>query len=167
MTSSRTDALADAACTHHAKLHALAYRMLGDHDAADDAVQDAYVRALQAIDAFRGDAAITTWLYRIVSNVCLDALRRRRHVTVDPGDDGATGVAMAMADGDFAPSVAARADLDAALVALPDALRHTLFLTDVWGFDYEETGALLGIPKGTVGSRVHRAKQSMRAALAA
>ena len=67
-----TDALSAAITDKADRLHALAVRVLGDHHAAQDAVQDACVRALVALDRYRGDASMGTWLYRITTNVCLD-----------------------------------------------------------------------------------------------
>lgn len=162
MTHSHSDALAAAISSHERQLHALAYRLLGDHDLADDAVQDACLRALRALTAFRGDASMTTWLYRITSNVCLDALRRAHPVVSDALVEETSA---RLVPADLAQKVAERADLGAALAALPPASRRALILTEAWGFDYAETAALLGVPKGTVASRVHRAKASLRVKL--
>jgi len=144
--------------SHERQLHALAVRMLGNHHGADDAVQDAYVRAFRSLDRFRGDSSMATWLYRITSNVCLDTIRRRRQVVFDPTEEAASRPAA----GDLAESVTSRTVISNALAALPDAQRDALVLTGVIGLDYQEASAVLGIPEGTVASRLHRARNSMR-----
>lgn len=158
-------ALVAAISTNERRLHALAVRMLGDHHAAEDAVQEASLRALRALDGFRGDASMATWLYHITSNVCLDEQRRRRvrPVAIDTGDESAPH--LQRVDDDFADATASNADLDRALATLPASQRQALLLTDGWGLDYAAAGALLGVAKGTVGSRVFRAKRVLRAAL--
>lgn len=156
-------ALSSAIVANRPRLLALAVRMLGDHHAAEDAVQEASLRALQSVDRFRGDASIGTWLYRITANVCLDELRRRRRVVIESSDDGAHDE---MAVSDFSEDAAARADLAGALAALPTAQREALVLTDVRGLNYAEASAVLRVPAGTVASRLHRAKETMRVALA-
>ena len=157
-----SDALSAAIAAHRDRLHALAFRMLGDHHSAQDAVQDASLRALLALDRYRGDASMSTWLYRITTNICLDELRRRKRVATEPvsdqGDDW-------LVEDDFSETLTVRHELEGALAALPTAPRSAFVLTDVLGFNYVEAGALLGIPAGTVGSRIFRAKRTVRTML--
>ena len=161
----RRRALVEALETNERRFHALAFGILGDHHAAEDAVQEASLRALRALDGFRADASMTTWLQRIISNACFDELRRRRlRPTAVDMTDGASDVGPVMAD--FAEATVAGSDLDRALAELPVSQRRALILTDVWGLGYEDAGALLGVPKGTVGSRVYRGRRSIREALA-
>ena len=141
-------------------LRALAYRLLGDRDLMDDVLQEAYVKAFRALPRFRGDSRLGTWLYRITYNACLDELRRSRRTrsfrskpscraaAVDPGD-----------------LVAGRGDLARALAALPSEERAAVLLVDAQGFDYRESAHILGIPEGTVASRLNRARASLRTAL--
>ena len=153
-------ALAAAIRAHGRRLHALAYRLLGDFHAAEDAVQDAYLLALRALHRFRGDSSIGTWLYRITSNVCKDTLRRRRAVPVDPSThDGAAAE-------DIGEAVVDRARVRDALSALPVRLREAVVLTSVYGMDYREAGEVLGVAEGTVASRLSRARTALRAAAA-
>ena len=161
----RRRALVDAIETNERWLHALAFGILGDHHAAEDAVQETSLRALRALDGFRADASMSTWLRRILSNACFDELRRRRlrPMAMDM-TDGASDVGPVVAD--FAEATVAGADLDRALADLPVSQRRALILTDVWGLGYADAGALLGVPKGTVGSRVHRGRSAIREALA-
>ncbi len=154
------EGLADSIMENGPRLRALAFRMLGDRNDADDAVQGAYLRALRSLGGFRGDASMATWLYTITSNVCLDELRRRRHrpVLAVDSDDAAPSPVVA----DFADASVSRAGLADALAGLSTPQREAFVLVAVWGFDYAEAGAHLGVPPGTVGSRVHRAKQAIR-----
>lgn len=142
-------------------LRALAYRLLGDRDRMDDALQEAYVKAFRSLPRFRGEARLGTWLYRIVYNACLDELRRLRRTAHEPLDEAAE--AGAAADpGDVA---AGRGDLARALAALQPQERATVLLVDAQGFDYREAARILDIPEGTVASRLNRARAALRAAL--
>lgn len=158
----RLDDLSEAIAANTDRLHALAVRMLRDHHSAQDAVQDACFRAFLALDRYRADASMGTWLYRITTNVCLDELRRRARITMDPASDKGDDW---MVEEDFSESLTVRSELVGALAALPRGQRSAIFLTDVLGYDYADTGAILGIPPGTVGSRVFRAKRTVRTML--
>jgi RNA polymerase sigma-70 factor, ECF subfamily len=138
-------------------LRALAYRLLGDRDRMDDALQEAYVDAFRALPGFRGEAEFGTWLYRIAYTACLDELRRTR--TVVPLDSVRDRV-------DPSPTtderVAARGDLGAALATLPPEDRAAVLLVDAQGFDYRSAAEILGVPEGTVASRLNRARGALR-----
>lgn len=143
-------------------LRALAYRLLGDRDRMEDALQEAYVRAYRALPRFRGASKLGTWLYRVAYNVCLDELERSRRVVQLPlGEiaepaDPRSGVA---------ETVASRRDLAQALSALAPEDRAAVLLVDAQGFDYREAGAVLGVPEGTIASRLNRARAAVRRAL--
>lgn len=144
------------------RLRALAFRLLGDRDEADDALQDAYVRAYRALGAFRGDSSFSTWIYRITYNTCVDALRRRRvSSSLDSGWSE---------EPDTCPEpgqiASDRADLSAALAALPPGHRAAVLLVDAEGYGYEEASTILGVPVGTIASRLSRARASLRRVLA-
>lgn len=137
----------------------LAFRLLGDRDRMDDVLQEAYTRAFRALPRFRGGAAIGTWLYRIVYNACLDELRRsgaRKEVSLDEwrerGSDRSEGVEQ-------------RLDLEAALAALPVELRAVVLLVDADELSYDDAAEVLGIPAGTVASRLSRARDTLKGAL--
>ena len=143
--------------------HALATQILGDRDDAADAVQDALVKALQkpsAFDPSRG--GLKTWFLSVVRHRCLDLIRRRRES--GPGVD-------ALATDTKNPEDAALRDENAqrvrtALGALATAQREILILRDFNDLDYAEIASVLDIPKGTVMSRLHRARLALRDALA-
>jgi RNA polymerase sigma-70 factor, ECF subfamily len=146
------------------RLRVLAYRLLGDPVRMDDALQEAYVKAYRALPGFRRDAAVGTWLYRITYNCCLDLLRREgrhRAAPLDCVDESASDPA-----GEPGRLVAERTDLARALDALPPDQRAAVLLVDAEGFDYAAAGEVLGVPPGTVASRLSRARAQLRAVLA-
>jgi RNA polymerase sigma-70 factor (ECF subfamily) len=147
---------------YDAKLRGLAFRVLGDRDRMDDALQEAYVRAFRALPRFRGDARMGTWLFRITYNACLDELARGRKVTHVPLDE-----LVEQASGEPQPGEALsyRSQVVTALRALPADERAVVFLVDVHGFDYAAAAELVGVPVGTVASRLNRARRSLRRAL--
>lgn len=137
----------------------LAFRLLGDRDRMDDVLQEAYTRAFRALPRFRGGAAIGTWLYRIVYNACLDELRRsdaRKEVSLDEWRERGA---------DRSEGVEQRLDLEAALAALPVELRAVVLLVDADELSYDDAAEVLGIPAGTVASRLSRARDTLKGAL--
>ena len=111
---------------------------------------------------FRGDARIGTWLFRITYNACLDELARKRKVTHVPLDEL---VEQASAEPEPGEALQARRDLATSFAALSKAERAVVFLVDIQGFDYSGAAELLGVPVGTVASRLNRARRSLRSAL--
>lgn len=158
----RGDQAAFAAIVRHydAGLRRLAYRLLEDRDRMDDALQEAYVKAFRGLPRFRGGSSLGTWLYRIAYNACLDEHRRARSVvpieSVRERPDPRPGV----------PERTMASDLLArALSTLSQEDRAAVLLVDAQGFDYESAGTILGIPAGTVASRLNRARAQLRDAL--
>ena len=141
-------------------LRALAYRLLGDRDLMDDVLQEAYVKAFKGLRRFRGDAKLGTWLYRIAYNACLDELRRSRRADELPLSDG-----LPSASPDPSELAVGREDLARALRALPPDERAAVLLVDAQGFDYRQAADVLGVPEGTVASRLNRARASLRTTL--
>jgi RNA polymerase sigma-70 factor (ECF subfamily) len=156
------DAFAEVVRHFDARLRVLAFRLMGDAARTDDVLQEAYVKAFRSLPRFRGDASLGTWLYRITYNACLDELRRGR--TVVPLDEASR---LASTRTDPADLVLTRRDLAAALDQLPPEQRAAVVLVDAEGLDYTEAGEILGIPRGTVGSRLNRAHASLRRMLEA
>jgi RNA polymerase sigma-70 factor (ECF subfamily) len=146
---------------HDPKLRRLVSRMLVDRHRVDDVLQEAYVRAHRALPRFRSDADLGTWLYRITYNCCVDELRsaqrRPRPVEVlpEPGS-GASGPGR---------QVAVRLAVQAALAELPEDQRAAVLLVDGSAMDYSAAAEVLGVPRGTVASRVARARRVLRSRL--
>ena len=146
--------------THDDHMRGLAWQLLRDHDARDDVLQEAYLKAYRALPRFRAEAKFSTWLYRIVYRTCLDHLRRTR--TVVPLDD-----AHDAADWRPDPSQVAadRSLIDAALASLPEDQRAAVLLVDADGLSYDEAAVVLDIAPGTVASRLSRARTTIRRTL--
>ena len=155
---------------HRDRLWRIALRTLGDPDDAADAVQDALLSAYRAAAGFRGDAAVTTWLHRIVVNACLDLARRRASRPSTSLDaHGGDGPALDVADNAAAAQFDAAdttAVIHAALRRLPTDLAAALVLVDLEGLSVRETADVLEVPEGTVKSRCARARARLAEALA-
>jgi RNA polymerase sigma-70 factor, ECF subfamily len=136
----------------------LAYRLLGDRHRMDDALQEAYARAYRALPRFKGTSGLATWLYRIVYNACIDELRRsgsRKEVSLEEWRERGAG----------REDVEQRLDLEAALAALTPELRAVVLLVDADELTYDEAAEVLGVPPGTVASRLSRAREQLKGAL--
>ena len=156
------DAFARLVHRHRDRLWAVAVRTLSDREEAADALQDALLSVHRAAPRFRGDAAVTTWLHRIVVNACLDRIRRRQaHPTV-PLPDGSRPDESGRGGG--VEPAAPATDHDTALVVrqaltkLPAEQRIALILVDVQGYPVAEVAAMLGVAEGTVKSRCSRGR---------
>jgi RNA polymerase sigma-70 factor, ECF subfamily len=142
---------------HRERLWAVALRTVCDPDEAADALQDAMVSAFRRAADFRGDAAVTTWLHRIVVNASLDRLRRRAARPAASGSDQAIEALMPHT-ADPARASDTKLDVDAALRTLPPPQRAALVMVDMLGFSVDDAAAVLGISPGTVKSRCARAR---------
>jgi RNA polymerase sigma-70 factor (ECF subfamily) len=140
------------------------------HDAADaeDLVQDTLVRAYRAIEGFDG-AHPRAWLLTILRNTQINRTRRRRPELLDD-PDRAMGLADRTTDGQSVEAVVVDATCDAvveeAYRSLPDNFRRTVDLVDIGGLSYAEAATVMGVPVGTIMSRLHRAHGRMRDRLA-
>jgi RNA polymerase sigma-70 factor, ECF subfamily len=144
---------------HHDRIHALCRRICGNDADALDATQDALIAIVRGLDRFDGRAAFGTWAYRIATNACLDELRRRKR-RPEPGlpeherpqRDHGPGVDAAVTD---------QLVVGAALEALPPDFRAAVVLRDLCSLDYQEIAEVLGIPPGTVRSRIARGRAAL------
>ncbi|HEX5469050.1 MAG TPA: sigma-70 family RNA polymerase sigma factor [Gaiellaceae bacterium] len=143
-------------------LRALAFRLLGDAERMDDALQEAYIRAFRALPHFRGDSKLGTWLYRIVYNACMDELEAASRVVQLPLESVAERADPRAA---VAESVADRSDLAVALESLTPEDRAAVLMVDAQGFRYRDAAEALGVPEGTIASRLNRARATLRDAL--
>ena len=111
-------------------MYAVALRTTSNRELAADAVQEAFISAFRRADAYRGEAAVTTWLHRIVVNACLDRLRRERVRCAGPATSASSTCPTATTT---TPSVETRLDVHAALARLPEGQRLALVLVDMHG----------------------------------
>jgi RNA polymerase sigma-70 factor (ECF subfamily) len=149
-------AFAELVRRHRDRLWAVALRTLGDREEAADAVQEALLSAFRRADTFRGDAAVTTWLHRIVVNACLDRARRCAVRPTTP-----LGEMDPPQRGDDVAAAEQRLDVARALAQIPEAQRLALVLVDMEGLPVSETAAILGVPEGTVKSRCARGRAAL------
>jgi RNA polymerase sigma-70 factor (ECF subfamily) len=145
----------------YARLSATANHILRDSAAAEDATQDAIVRCWRDIRGLRDPDRFEPWLYRLLVNACRDANRRARR-----RPQQVFGPALEMQSGrDDVGRVAILDELDRAFDALQPDLRISLVLTHYLGYSAPEVASIVGVPVGTIYSRLHRATRAMRVAL--
>ncbi len=147
-------------------------RMLGDRAEAEDLAQEVFISIFKAIDSFRGDSQLSTWVYRVASNHCRNRLKylaRRRQKLMDDFDEEH----VAAAQGTLSPDRQGTPDrllearqteslLEEGLARLDDEQRELVVLREVEHLSYEEIMAITGLPEGTVKSRLHRARSALR-----
>jgi RNA polymerase sigma-70 factor (ECF subfamily) len=145
---------------HKDRLWAVAVRTLGDLEEAADALQDAMISAFRQAGGFRGDAAVTTWLHRIVVNACLDRLRRRaaRPAVTGLDEQVMDVLGPALPGTDVSDSAETALEVRAALRALPPDQQAALVLVDMLGYSVADAAAVLGTSPGTVKSRCARGR---------
>jgi RNA polymerase sigma-70 factor (ECF subfamily) len=154
------------------KVFRLAYQVLRDQEEALDVSQEAFVKAFRGLPAFKGDSAFYTWLFRITMNLALD--RRRQRATrvrslgaedVPPEEWERTAVSTDPDPEDAATGVERRERIRRGLDSLSEHHRTIIILSDIEGLQYREIAEVLGIPMGTVMSRLHHARKRLREAL--
>lgn len=145
---------------HQKRAYAVARAIVTVHEDAEDVVQEAFVRAYQALDRFNLDQAFGPWLNRIVANAALDLARRRKVRNTDELHESIAGSFRDPGETDEL-----RRRLAEALMSIPERMRSVLVLHDVEGFAHAEIGQLLGIPEGTARSDLYHARQRLRGML--
>lgn len=145
---------------HQRRAYVIARSIVLTHEDAEDAVQEGFLRAHQALDRFDPSQAFGAWLNRIVANAALDLARRRKVRNAEELSD-----AMATPFRDPAEGDELRARLEAALARLSERARAVIVLHDIEGFTHAEIGEMLGIPGGTARSDLHHARQKLRVLL--
>ena len=146
----------------HRGVFTLVARIVGDWDEAADITQEVYVRVWKGVRRFRGDAAFSTWLYRIAANTALSYMKRRNRsgAPTDPTelpDEPVADATEGQADADL---------LERALRRLPEEARTAVVLKDVYGWSCEEIAAMMGSTEGAIKVRLFRARQRLAIELA-
>ena len=149
---------------HLGRVHGVILRLVGhQHSRAEDLTQEAFVRAWQALPAFRFESAFGTWLHRLAVNTALMELRGRRGgPRFDDDEDALDGVGLADSAGQ---ATALSMDLERAVASLPPRARAVLVLYDVEGWKHEEIAAEMGMAVGSSKAQLHRARQLLRGRL--
>ena len=159
---------------HQTQIYRVAYRLTGNHDDAEDLAQEAIVEAFRAFDRYQPGTYFDRWLYRIMSRTYIDTVRRRNRrpfVSLDaPMSAEGDPLTSVLGDSSQDPQqLTETLDLDGliqtALDRLPEEFRTAVVLADIEGLSYDEVAVALRCPVGTVRSRLHRARQTLRAAL--
>ena len=141
------------------QIHRYVYRLVGNQEQADDLTQETFLKAFLSINGISRDSNLGAWLYRIASNLCFDMMRRRKLITWMPilEDNDKSNE---FTEEDFSPQLIESQLVRRALGEMPPALAVCLVLRSVEGFSCEEIAEILKIPKGTVFSRLARARES-------
>jgi RNA polymerase sigma factor (sigma-70 family) len=148
---------------HRDRLWAVAIRTLGDREEAADALQDALVSAFRRAESYRGDAAVTTWMHRIVVNACLDRIRRRKARPSEPlpEDEDRMEELGETLEADPAAALEERSAVLQALRTLPEPQRAAIVLVDMEGYPVEEAARILDCAVGTIKSRCARGRAKL------
>ena len=143
-------------------VYGMVFRMVSDRSQADDLAQDVFLKVHRGLPYFRGDARLSTWIYRIVSNVCSQARTHRApHLSLDADEDDRPRREPGAADGAFA-DLELRDRLEKAIAQLPDNYQMLIAAHYLKGVQYEALAEALDIPVGTVKTHLYRAKRRLR-----
>jgi RNA polymerase sigma-70 factor (ECF subfamily) len=163
---------------YHRQAYNIAYRLTGNHADAEDLTQEAFVRAFRFFENYRRDLPFENWLYRIISNLFVDDLRRKPKARIHSLDAPVGGDASSESQAFFEipdtrenpERVVLHEELDEqiqkALASLPADFRMTVILADIEGMSYEEISETMNCSLGTVRSRLHRGRKLLRSKLA-
>lgn len=154
-------AMEDLIAGSYRAAYTLALRLMGNPDDAAEATQEAYIRMVRGLKKFREVGAFPTWLFKIVSNVCMTEMRKRGRRDV-PVEIETMEEASGLDAEEAAISHVFWDDLERSVRGLPEAYRSVVVLRDVYGLSGEEAGEILGISPGAVKVRLHRARRRLR-----
>lgn len=166
---------------HSGHAYQIAYSFLNSKEDAEEVVQDAFVRIYRNLMNFRGDAEFTTWMYRIVTNLCNNKYRWNKvrsigkNISIDApletsASSGSGSLKLDLPDDRMQPDKQVafnelREKLDKAMAELPESYREAVMLRNVQDLDYEQIAAMLNCAVGTVKSRINRGRELLRQAL--
>lgn len=162
------NAFAELVRLYEKKVFALTLRMCKNPEDAAEAAQETFLAAWQGLPNFRGDAAFSTWLYRLASNACVDLLRRegRHRDAAGPSfNDDEVNLEVpdtAASPHDLAERAELRAQVEAGLAALSPEHREVLVLREIHQLSYDEISRILNLDTGTVKSRISRGRRQLR-----
>jgi len=140
----------------------IAYRMANSQQDAEDITQMAFMRVFKKIDSFRGDSALSSWVYRLTVNVCINHFRKekkKRALVVNELSEQGTNLKM-LKTNEQAPKM--KPFLEKAIRALPAGYRMIFVLYDIEGYKHEEIAEIMNISEGTSKSQLHKARRELR-----
>ena len=151
---------------HERRMYAVALRMCGNAEDAQDCLQEAMLRVYRAISGFKGQSSFSTWLYRITMNTCLDELRKRKN-RPSTSLDGLVDAGWSPVDAGETPERhtlrrEVRQTLQAMISELPEDMRAAVVLRDIQGYTYDEIAEMLDTNVGTIKSRISRGRERLR-----
>lgn len=163
------DAFESLMSAYERKIYGLCLRMMGNRQDGEDAAQEAMVRIWQKLPQYRGEAAFSTWVYRVAASACTDAIRKRS-LRAQPSLEAMREEGFEPQDGAPTPQQAVenserREAMQRAIAGVPEQMRSVFLLRDVHGLSVEETARALNVSNGTVKSRLSRAREKIAAAL--
>lgn len=164
-----TNAFEELVLEYEKKVYNVALRMVNNQEDAEDITQEAFIKAYNSLSNFRGDSKFSVWLTRIVSNMCLDLIRRRgRRPTISLSVEDEDGESTELEISDIRQSPETIMDqqltkdsVRRGLKQLPDEYREILLLREIQGLSYEEISAALDLEVGTVKSRIYRGRKKL------
>ncbi len=148
---------------HEDRVFAICLRTLGEREMALDATQETFITVFRKVSQFQGNSAFSTWIYRVAVNTCYDMLRRAKRKQADALPEHVDPPDLAAAD--ELSSVELRPDISAAMAGLPDEFRAAIVLSDLEGLPLSEVSEIIGVPVGTVKSRLFRGRRLLASAL--
>lgn len=151
---------------HERRMYAVALRMCGNREDAQDCLQEAMLRVYRAISGFKAQSSFSTWLYRITMNTCLDELRKRKN-RPNTSLDGLLDAGWSPVDSGESPERhtlrrEVRQSLEEFIQELPEDMRAAVVLRDIQGYAYDEIAEMLDTNVGTIKSRISRGRERLR-----
>ena len=160
------EAFEELMAAQESRMYAIALRMMGNREDAQDCAQEAMVRIYRAMGSFKGQSSLATWIYRITMNTCLDELRRRKVRKVTSLDTLVESGWSPTDKGETPEEYGLRSEkqtvLNDAIQSLPDDMRAAIVLRDIKGYTYDEIADILNANVGTIQSRISRGRERLR-----
>ncbi|MDD2481440.1 MAG: sigma-70 family RNA polymerase sigma factor [Lutispora sp.] len=165
------DAFEELISAYERKAYNIAYRMMGNEEDAKDMAQEAFIKIYKSIQNFREESSFSTWLYRIVTNVCLDELRKRKKDKLVPLElsietEKGTAIVELSAERETPEDIYERVEkrhlIQNAISSLGEDYKTVIILRDIQGFGYEEIATMLNCSLGTIKSRINRARNLLK-----
>jgi RNA polymerase sigma-70 factor (ECF subfamily) len=165
------DAFEELISGYEKKAYNIAYRIMGNEEDAKDMAQEAFIKIYKSIQNFREESSFSTWLYRIVTNVCLDELRKRKKANLVPLEmnietDKGSAIIELSAEKETPEDICERVEkkelIQNAISSLAEDYKTVIILRDIQGFGYEEIATMLNCSLGTIKSRINRARNLLK-----